>query len=626
MRVVVLGGLLQAALLLSHPVRGQDDFLLLRATGNRIDSLPEMVLVPDTAAVYQITRKAIANSFMGEAIRLYHIAQRYLINQGKLVTPEPAYLAITTNKGGFAKTGFVLRKEGRNVPKPNAHFVDLTEGNLLARMDRLQSISQLYPHELMHVMFKMLSSQKGRKNHSFNVNMHYFSVITDYNTAFNEGFAEYMENISRLHESNNTLRDGISRQVKNSETFLKVHGQGFKRDIQWPLRLDYYKASMLVWYGQFEDYKRYVFARSDEETFVRPATGIKNLRDAIMLRNAGIENARLKKKNQVQCMASEGFVSTFLTHLAESELPGIYREPEFYKQFLEDTTVTPQPQKIFTPVENLFAKYFYVLHRHVSYEKSDRAQLLDFIEGYIHEFPDEAVTVLAVYKNLTGTEFSNQMPAPLWFLVKDYNHPVLVLDAFGAMTVPVYTFDINMAEAEDLMTIPGVSSTIAATILDHRNANGLFQSYEEVFALPGLTEEVRAILRNHIIDKKYLDSLDEEDLSVTALIVTPVKHLLTKSLGYFLIIMAFILSLHPRGASWGNKVVTVLKYFFLFLLFVVAGLASVIINGNTIGIFSAIALIYLIITFIILHKKKPVMIRNYLITGLMMMIVLYSII
>ncbi|MCE7864337.1 MAG: hypothetical protein DYG99_12425 [Bacteroidetes bacterium CHB5] len=602
---------------------GQSDFVLLRSTEETIDSLPVMVPVSDTAAIYKITQQAINNTFMGQSIRLYDLAQQYLINQGKLIHPEPAYLAITTHQGGYAKTGFILRTGDQEIRKPDAHYIDLTEDNLRAPWNRLQSITQLYPHELMHVMFKLLSSGKDSIQ-SFNVNMHFFSVMTDYNTAFNEGLAESMENVARLYERNDSIRTGLADQVKRVEKYVNTRGQGFIHDAHWPLRLDYYAVSMLVWYSQFEDYKRFVFARNNEETFLRPATS-RTLRHSITLRNSGVENPKQKKKNQVQCMASEGFVSTFFTHLAEGPLPTSYREPTFYKNFLEDTTQQVDPRVAFSPVENLFMKYFQVLHRHVSYEKSEKAQLLDFMVGYQREFPDEAPVLLNLYKELSGKEFSTEFPTPLWFLVRNYQHPALVMDPYGGLTVPIYTFDINMAESEDLLTLPGFTKEDAEVVIASRERNGLFLSYENVFTIPALPESARTVLRNQVMDKTYFDSLGEENLDIMAMIVAPLMHLLQEMLIWFLAFLLLIYLVHPKDRGVGNAIVTGIKYFFLWLLFVIIGLTAVIVNGNAMTVVVFALGMYACIAWLVLRKNHVALKRNLMITGSMWLIIFYSV-
>jgi hypothetical protein len=76
-------------------------------------SLPEMVLVADTAWLCRQMKEAVDGSFVHEAIRLFDLAETYLVNEGVQEEREPPYIAVTTNEGGFAKQGFYLTENGK---------------------------------------------------------------------------------------------------------------------------------------------------------------------------------------------------------------------------------------------------------------------------------------------------------------------------------------------------------------------------------------------------------------------------------------------------------------------------------------------------------------------------------
>lgn len=50
--------------------------------------------------------------------------------------------------------------------------------------------------------------------------------------------------------------------------------------------------------------------------------------------------------------------------------------------------------------------------------------------------------------------------------------------------------DINSASKEELMTLPGIGESKAATILQYREEHGNFQSIEELMNIPGIKEGV----------------------------------------------------------------------------------------------------------------------------------------
>jgi len=602
------------------------DFQLIRDTGEKLNDFPIMEVVNDTAAVYKNVHKAVSATFMGDAVQLYHLAQNYLINTGQLDHPEPAYLAITKNEGGFAKKGFYLRQGTQLMDKTHASYIDLTESNITGKLDKVSSITQIFPHELGHAIYRMLSQHDTIEHQSNASSMHYFSLITDYAVAFNEGFAEHIENVARHFERNDSIKAGIDKSIVEMKPFVLRSAQAFKRDFQWPLRLDYYKETMVVWYQKYEDYMRAEHAVRDEATYKNIAPDLGNPEDMITIRNCGIQQSDIKR-NKSQLMASEGFVSTFFTHLFSTGLPDHYETPAFYRPFLKDTlTAVTNPSEMFSPLQNMFSKYFYVMNRHVNSETSDSAQLIDFILGYTKEFPDDAEFMLSTYENLTGEKFDSLLAPQIWFLVKNYHHRVLALDALDAITVPVYTFDLNQAEVEDLLTLKGIPRNEAESVIKYRDQKGFLENYDEISSIPGIQQETVKLLNESKFDKEYYNSIDEGDLNIQALLVKPVIHLLSRMGIYFLIICAFMYAGFLRSVPIRKLSITFLKYLFFFLLFGLVGLVSVVIQGKTLIIFLPFLAMFLLIGLIILRKRKEALYRFFAVAGLMGVLVLYSLI
>ena len=90
--------------------------------------------------------------------------------------------------------------------------------------------------------------------------MHYFSVRTDYSIAFNEGFAEHIENVSRAFEENETIKSGVFADINRIKIKSKFAIDGFEKDFLYPFRFGYFKMSMPIWYQKFENLKRYEHA------------------------------------------------------------------------------------------------------------------------------------------------------------------------------------------------------------------------------------------------------------------------------------------------------------------------------------------------------------------------------
>jgi competence protein ComEA len=61
-------------------------------------------------------------------------------------------------------------------------------------------------------------------------------------------------------------------------------------------------------------------------------------------------------------------------------------------------------------------------------------------------------------------------------------------DEVQAEQVSKQLININLADAKDLMELPGVGEAKAASIIEYRNANGGFQTIEELMKIPGIKE------------------------------------------------------------------------------------------------------------------------------------------
>ncbi|MBT5426911.1 MAG: hypothetical protein HOK84_11995, partial [Bacteroidetes bacterium] len=170
-------------------VKAQDissKLIVLQPTGEMIDDLPVMTVLSDTSELFKKVDEIAKNSFVKETLSLYLLAANYLKNKYSKDIIEPAYLALTQQDGGFAKLGFHLKQENGTIEKANVPYIDIVEGRIDSRQDKLMSFTQLYPHEMGHLLYGMLNESKGDET-SRSVDMHYFSLRTDYSTAFNEG-------------------------------------------------------------------------------------------------------------------------------------------------------------------------------------------------------------------------------------------------------------------------------------------------------------------------------------------------------------------------------------------------------------------------------------------------------
>lgn len=598
--------------------------VILRPTGKTIDSLPEMAVVPDTAQLHRAALEAIGNSFAREIIDLYFLAQIYLRNKGERRAIEPAYLALTQNQGGYARFGFYLQGAG---PLPRTPYLDIIEKTVTSPQGRLASFTQLYPHEMGHVIYRLLSSDSLLEEKSRCVDMHYFPVITDYGIAFNEGFAEHIENAARLFEPNDSLKAEVFADIRRVQEKKPRWIRGFEHDFRLPLRLAYYKATMILWYQRLEDLHRYERAMDGTARLKSGVLRKGSPEDRLSFRNSGLILAS-EPRNRPQALATEGAVSLFFTRLLESKLAETYREPAFYRQFLYDTTQQAgNPGERFSPMQNLFLKHFAVLHGFVTFEQSGSAQALDFLEGYCQTFPDEKEAIEQLFQAAFG-ESHRDLPPDIWLMAKGHEHRLLALDAFGAATVPVYTFALNRAELEDLITIPGLSEEDARRILKHRREHGFYHSLEDAAAAEGLSPEGREALLAAAFDEAYFEALPDPEFDISALLITPIKRLLLHALPYLAAILLLAFVLFRREEPLPAKAIAgrALRYTLLWLLFVTAGLAALVVSSQPLTWFLPFLALALALAALLYRKRPPELKRSLALLGLMGAFIVYSLV
>ena len=602
--------------------------VLMEPTGEKIDGYPEMQILSDTSALYKNVHAIIDSSAIDEILDLYYLAQVYLKNTGKIDHIEPPYLALTENQGGYAKRGFYLMKDGKLIDHSQTSYVDLLQSTVLQEPDGLMSFTQLYPHELGHVLYGAIARPDTGDAVHRSVDMHYFPVITDYAIAFNEGFAEHMENISRLYERNEKIVNGIQADIHKIAKHSPRLISGFENDLQYPLRLGYFKASMITWFQQYEDFRRYEHALSGIIKYRNATPYFKDPEDRLSFRNAGLVYSD-EIRNIVQALSTEGLICSFFTRLAQSELPTRYLPVGFYKPFLEDTSKLDFiPGKQFTPLQNQFMKYYIVMNRHVSKWTGNPSQFIDFFEGYIREFPEEKETMLAIFQDVTGLEYTNKLPPRIWMMLKEHNHRVIAIDPYGAVSIPVYTFDLNAAEVEDLLCIPGIKDEDARLVVDFRKQYGFFASIGQIENIENLSDDKKKIIINARFDQDYFESIPNPELSFNAIIYAPLKWLSLKITLYFIAFMMILHFLTPerRTYSFRKRIWMIIKYFGLWLIMFLAGLAPIILFfPPLIFILVSIAVILLMI-FLIYRRNRIKLQRSMLMTVLMGSVLILSLI
>lgn len=602
--------------------------VIIQPTGEMINNLPEMVLISDTLQSYKRVNDIVNKSFAKDAVDLYFLAETYLFNKNKIAAIEPAYLALSKNDGGFAKVGFYLKNEEGHIDKANTPYIDIVESRIEGSYEKLMSITQLYPHEMGHLIYSMLNSNSGNYS-SKSVDMHYFSVITDYSTAFNEGFAEHIENISRIFEKNDAIKQGIFSDIERIKESSQFAINGFEKDFIFPFRLGYFKISMPFWYQKYENLKRYEHVVQGKAKYLNSTLDLDDIEDQLTIRNAGVRPDEKNLRNYVQMLSTEGVISSFFTQFTQSEASEHFLEAPFYKPFLTDTTaIINSPKEVFTATQNQFLKYFTVFHEHMTIDNTSGSEFVDFIEGYLHAFPAEERVIKKVFKEVTGLTYTKDLPPEIWILVKNHSHRILVPDPYGAFKIPFYTFNLNCAEVEDLLTLKGLKKEDAQRIIEYRRQHGFFDSLYQIKEIGGISNQSVELLLQSEYDEDFVKGVPRPDLNFMLLATAPLKHLIFYVTAYFLLIMGLIYMffLRKKNPSIKRIISLSLTYLLQWIIFVLCGLLFVALTSPPWQNVLILSMFFMVMNVLIYRKKKAHRKRSLFATCLMGILILSSVV
>jgi hypothetical protein len=593
--------------------------VILQPTDSVIDGVPVLQMMDKGDTVAQIVYHLFRDSYMGDAVRFYYAAQYYLINAGKLEKPEPAYLLLSNNQGGFPRSGFYLQVEDSIIDKTETPYIDLVKGNTKPE-DHLGSMTQIYPHEMGHIIYGMLSEDVDSLLPG-GVDIHYATLTTDYSTAFNEGFAMHFENMARKYDPNVERREAIRADFEDVKKDVMWKINGFERDFKWPFRFGFYRLSMLEWFQKLEDIKRFEWVNDNRMKFNNASALFRNPEKSLYYRNAGVRHTSVIRPVQ-QSLATEGVIASFFVGLMNSDAKTHYRAPEFYRQFSmgSDSTSEDLMGQV-SPIDNQYMKIFDVLHRHVNKSLSIHSQLLDFVTGYIDENPMEASLVKKVFYGSTGHAYPLDPGRERWITNPSHEHGILVMDQTGSIAVPYYTFNLNAATEADLLTFDAITREEAGAIINHIHGKGPLNQYSDLRTIPGVSEATAELLAKSKFDPAFFESMEGEGitLSLDSLLISFLKKLLIVGLFYGLaaVIPAFWLNQRVSGQL---KKVSLLWLSLRYLALLLVALAAVAMTPLPLAYFAGGSVLIVVITLLFFKSGRKK--RQFLLSTLPMIFVL----
>jgi hypothetical protein len=436
--------------------------VVLRDTGVIRDDLPVLEVHGNAEEVVRVLSRGFTSMMMD----LYRREQAYL--SGKEGTPiEPAYLLLSQNEGGFARSGFFLGE----TEKREAGYVDLREGQQTA--GRFGALDQIFPHELAHVILRQLA---GPPPPSGSNQIHAVGLQTDPGYAFDEGFAEHFQ-IMVVDDPNvdpwtRSLTFDFGAGSRAYVTLLQ-----YRDELAAPWApLTRRRMTFPLWYSGLEQVLRYHAVKAN--AFARRPWIPNQLLSgddpyrAYLLENILPGEPEDPPKAFRRMIATEGVISSFFYEWAASEsLKDSYRDESFYAQFA--TTANEVGG-----LENVYLKLFHVFYEHKPHD------VLELIEAYEETFPDEAAAVERVVDNsFLGEE---RVAAPqIWLANPAFQTGTSLYDQFRGQP-RTHTFDLNAASEVDLVSVRGVDRILADMI----RFQSPYASVEDLAAVPGVSAAI----------------------------------------------------------------------------------------------------------------------------------------
>jgi helix-hairpin-helix protein len=428
-----------------------------------------------SGALFDLIQREASDGFVATMLALDEAAQR----AAGATTIAPLWLYLSEEEGGFARVGFWLREDGadRYVPDP---FVDLVVDEKSVREGDFEEI---FSHETGHVFLRRLLP--GFPPQAYSRAPHGSLTVTDYPTAFDEGFAIHFQGLARR----------MTRNARLHETDLGLASKPFlgywQSNIDRAARIDGVRRNAFV--------QRQLVMPGSERALVR--------RDQSTL----FDSAHLKNGNQM--MASEGVLATL-----------------FYRWLVagpaEESAIVERYARFFAAVREIGQGRI----------ESDTPLYLRLVEAYARRYPEDGARVVGLTIDTTyAATFDRSIAAQAEALAVrgrsgDMEGFVAALAAarkalepvrYGAMQSPAQlgaalgadlwllghdasagakdggkvAVNLNTAELEYLATLPGLDAMHAAKALASRRGAGPFRDLDDFAARAGVEAPGAAKLR-----------------------------------------------------------------------------------------------------------------------------------
>ncbi len=459
--------------------------VILSDTAQRHGSLPVLRRHPDPQRYVTL----LTRGYSGRLLRLYALVQRFTHPERP---PQPAYLLLSQNQGGFPRFGFEIDGEAHR----ERAYVDLHERSTLS--GRAGAIDQIFPHELLHIIVHDLAGEppEGDANQ-----VHAVGVRTDRITAFNEGFAEHAQVMAiDATDAAPETRALAADTGARDRAFAAMDRYRRALSARWSVATKP-RMTFPFWFNGTEQVLRYHAVRDNlfaHEAVVPPRLKTQaHAYEAYLIENVVPGDPAQTLKEPGRLLSTEGVVSALFVRLVSAPaIQRVYRDRSFYARF------STSAQDV-DGLDNAYLKVFAAIQK----GGYDTAAIL---RAYVELFPDESNALIDVVRATLHTG-DLRLPAEIWLLNDRFHAGTTVFDQFRGVPRE-HTFDLNAASAADLAAVRGMTGDAAAAI----RAGGPFERVADVSRIRGVRPELAAeFVRMHEAMRRQAAAEGEEDASLS---------------------------------------------------------------------------------------------------------------
>jgi DNA uptake protein ComE-like DNA-binding protein len=435
-----------------------------------------------SGALYEQLQKEAVQGFTGTVLALDELAQ----HKAGATVASPTWLYLATEDGGFARKGFWLREvhddrerpEGRDRRERAAghepegeHFVAEPFVDLVVDPDSVANggFEEIFAHEMGHVFLRRLLPKLPR---GYSRTPHASLTVTDNPTAFDEGFAIHLQGLVRRLTHNVALR--------NQDLGLES------------------KPFVAYWLSNLDRTARIDGVRRN--WFVQAQIPLPAGSDPLARRDQStlFDTAHLKNGNQM--MASEGVLATIFYRWL---VPGSAERAAVLQRYgaLFDALRALNEQPHLEPDAPLVLD---LIDARRMLDPKDGARVLAIVIDTTYGATADA-TLSAGFESLAAHGRSGDMAgftselkaarAALARLQETVTHSPAT--AHAALGPDIWLFkerpralavNLNTAEREYLLELPGIDAMTADRALDSRRAKGPFKDVNDFAKRSGVNQ------------------------------------------------------------------------------------------------------------------------------------------